>query len=602
MANSGVELTAQFSNVDAMPLARFSHPSTARGAIGALTLLVVGGCTSESRLRIREQPKAAAGAAVVGRPPGEATPLMLRRVDLDAKVPDFLAGLRQQMLLPSGLRSGSLGELRASLVRRANQENLDQDFDAAIRHSTQALALDALEPTPLVIRSWAYASTKQYEAAIADGRRLVELRPRGTHHAFLSWVLTAAGRPEEALRVADQGLANVQDDGLRAQLHFNKATAHRNLQHWESALIELDDAVSLLPQEPVLRLNRAVADIHLGKPTAALTDAEFAVAKLPGNPGALLARGNASFLLGHVDQALADLDRAEALPPVPAAAQQQRQRQLEQWIELYADYEARKADRKGWKTVTADYDHMITALASQPANLWTLYAHRAFAKSETGDMDGAIEDYTRAIATAPDQDQAFVYRGNLYEKQQRYTEAIKDYETAARLYPKSAETFQMLGACLLRVGEWDRAATAFEAAIRLDSDPGSYDVLFLTVARLRSGQPNATAAVKQQLANRPEGWGRIVASFLAGNMEETEFLARAEQAPTPDKVREQRCEAFYYAGVRQLAAGATRRAHALFEQSIATEETSFFEYGWSASELRRANAALTTDTRMGGAR
>jgi tetratricopeptide (TPR) repeat protein len=63
------------------------------------------------------------------------------------------------------------------------------------------------------------------------------------------------------------------------------------------------------------------------------------------------------------------------------------------------------------------------------------YTQRGNEKSDNGDFEGAIDDYTKAIEIAPDIDYYYCRRGELKVKLKFYKEAIDDYTKAIELSP-----------------------------------------------------------------------------------------------------------------------------------------------------------------------
>jgi tetratricopeptide (TPR) repeat protein len=78
----------------------------------------------------------------------------------------------------------------------------------------------------------------------------------------------------------------------------------------------------------------------------------------------------------------------------------------------------------------ADYDRAI----SLDPNLTEAYYNRGVAKSELGDMIGAIADYDRAIGLNPADADAYCNRGVLYEALGKIPAAISDLDRSAQLF------------------------------------------------------------------------------------------------------------------------------------------------------------------------
>ncbi len=110
------------------------------------------------------------------------------------------------------------------------------------------------------------------------------------------------------------------------------------------------------------------------------------------------------------------------------------------------------------------------------------------------------------------------------------------------------------------------------------------------------GQPDeATAELKEYFQNRktgkPDDWPAEISKFLAGQASESELFKRAqdEKAPPGDP---QRCEAFYYAGVKRLMSGDKGAAREDFQKCLATNLKDFTEYQSAADRIDLAQIGI----------
>jgi tetratricopeptide (TPR) repeat protein len=77
-----------------------------------------------------------------------------------------------------------------------------------------------------------------------------------------------------------------------------------------------------------------------------------------------------------------------------------------------------------------------------------IYYDRGIARLEKMDVDGAVSDFTRAIALNPYLDDAWIYRGNIRAGQRKLDEALKDLNKAIELNPKKAIAYINRGSVL----------------------------------------------------------------------------------------------------------------------------------------------------------
>ena len=101
-----------------------------------------------------------------------------------------------------------------------------------------------------------------------------------------------------------------------------------------------------------------------------------------------------------------------------------------------------------------------------------LFNNRGAARAALGDVDGAIEDYSRAVELDPLLAQAYSNRGNALTKQGRYQEAIDDYDQALNLAGDVAAIYCNRGLTRRLLGDLDGSLKDLEVAISLDAEFG----------------------------------------------------------------------------------------------------------------------------------
>ena len=67
--------------------------------------------------------------------------------------------------------------------------------------------------------------------------------------------------------------------------------------------------------------------------------------------------------------------------------------------------------------------------------------NRGDARSEKGDLDGALQDYTEAIRLQPDDAAAYYNRGAIRHEKGDLDGALQDYMEAIRLRPDYADAY-----------------------------------------------------------------------------------------------------------------------------------------------------------------
>ncbi|WP_282695938.1 tetratricopeptide repeat protein [Streptomyces sp. CC208A] len=266
----------------------------------------------------------------------------------------------------------------------------------------------------------------------------------------LALVEVRAGRPDEALRLLDEGIERLDRElglgrrswhrtGLRynrAQVnamsgrlaealedyaeileadagfsdhHFNRGTILRKLGRAEEAIAEYTRALRLEPPFPEAYYNRGDARLELGDTEGALADFDRTLELEPGHPEASLGRAGLLADLGDTAAALESVTGGLAQHPDHPHLLSLRGRLLAEEGDVPAAREALEA-----------------ALRNDPglAEAWAVRAELAYLD---GDLDLSVADFDRAVGLADRADFRF-NRGVVHEAAGRYGEAAADFE------------------------------------------------------------------------------------------------------------------------------------------------------------------------------
>jgi lipoprotein NlpI len=203
----------------------------------------------------------------------------------------------------------------------------------------------------------------------------------------------------------------------------------------------------------------------------------------------------------------------------------------------------------------ASFDHAL----SQDPEFTPAWAARGRARRAAGDVDGAWSDFNQALRLDPTLYTAWGSRGYLEYDLGLFEEALADFRRACENRNRGASDYHRLRMwlCEARLG---REAAASRA--------------------LRGWSKGSRATTE---------WTAALASFLVGDLTETEVLALAEAA-RGRSVEEQRCEALFYAGERRLIRGDVKAAVRLLRACRATGVEKFTEWRSAGAELGRVTA------------
>jgi tetratricopeptide (TPR) repeat protein len=280
-----------------------------------------------------------------------------------------------------------------------------------------------------LLRGFALAELRKFEAAEADFRRAAELaQDDDDRYALLVnrgafW--SAQGTTEKAAADFEQAVA-LRPDRFRA--FGNLALLRKRESRHAEALGHLDQAIALGPPELVL------ADLRVERASLLL-------------------------LLGRRDDALRVCDDLLRIDPDTANALAIRaQALLEQ-----RDYAASARD-------------FTRALNLKPGDTATgnLFRGRGQARMRLGDYLGAVDDYTQALVLQPDQG-IWAHRGWAYFFAESHRLALRDFEESLRLGPMGVEA--RIGRGLARVALGQDREAVVDAQHALERPPGDPEML-----------------------------------------------------------------------------------------------------------------------------
>lgn len=372
------------------------------------------------------------------------------------------------------------------------------------------------------------------------------------------------------------------DTAIELNSRYAYAYNGRGLVKWakgdlDSAITDYNMSIALDPKDVGAYVNRGIAEGTKGDLKSALADYDNAVELDPKDARVYYNRSSAKRSMNDLDGALADLDKAIELDP--------------KYILAYEGRGLIKRMQGDLDGSLADYDK---ALELNPRNV-RAFSGRAFTKRTQGDLDGAISDYNQAIELDPKD--AGSYDGRSFVKRVKgdLDGAISDYDRAIELNPKDAHAYYGRGVAHYDKRNWSAALSDFRNASALKpTAPKSqtvpdYSRFGIWMTRSNLGERNAaTDELKEYLLTRtigkPGDWPSTIARFLTGEVSESDFL-KAADSDDVKQMRNQKCEAYFYAGNLRLLDGDKSTAADYFKKCLETGAKDYYEYQSATAEL-----------------
>jgi tetratricopeptide (TPR) repeat protein len=191
-----------------------------------------------------------------------------------------------------------------------------EDLDAAIKACTQIIAGKETKQTKsmaLYNRGWAYRNKGDYDRAIADYTRAIELDPKNAH-AFSDRGVAHYDKKEYDLAIADATRA-LELNPKGSTTYNNRGQAYRAKSDYDRAFTDLSRAIELNAKNSVAFYNRGTTYIDKVDYEHAIADLTRAITLDPKQADFRRYRAIAYLKTGKFDLARADLDKAVELKP-----------------------------------------------------------------------------------------------------------------------------------------------------------------------------------------------------------------------------------------------------------------------------------------------
>ena len=216
----------------------------------------------------------------------------------------------------------------------------------------------------------------------------------------------------------------------------------------DASIRDMDKAIELRPNFGVAFLTRGSCELVQEDYGKAVDDLSVALTIFQGMGMIRVLRARAEAAIGQSEEAAADLDRAIQNGGDAAS---------------YAGRAAYRYQMNDFDGSLADYQ--TAAARAQPIGRWARGAANLLAK--TGDVDGALVTFGRAVALDPKDPDLYLERGNLQLKQQHFDEAKADFSAAIALRPRDRRAHFLFAQALKAAGDGPGAITEYGSALAL---------------------------------------------------------------------------------------------------------------------------------------
>ncbi|MCA2721779.1 MAG: tetratricopeptide repeat protein [Microcystis sp. M176S2] len=251
---------------------------------------------------------------------------------------------------------------------------------------------------------------------------------------------------EQALTVINQAISLVPNN---PNYYNEKWAVLSELKRYDEGLAAINQAINLAPRA-AWYYNRGNLYYYQQKYDLALSDYDKAIELNPNYAYAYYNRGNLYKNLQKYELALADYDKAIELNPNYAKAYYNR------GVLYY--------DQKKYELALADWNK---AIELNP-NFTDAYYNRGNLYYNQQKYDLALSDYNKAIDINPNDAGAYLNRGGLYSYQQKYELALADFNKAIEINPNFAEAYYNRGNLYYNLQKYELALSDYSKAIKIN--------------------------------------------------------------------------------------------------------------------------------------
>ena len=389
-------------------------------------------------------------------------------------------------------------------------------------------------------------------------------------------VATAQQQPgvnDHAPTLLDESVAALTASSPEVRSLYQKAREKLQKHDYAGAIADFTRLIEMAPRAAGAYNLRGLAKHFTGNQVGAEADFSAAIALSPRYPDPYLNRGNLKQDKGDFAGAATDYHHAlEANPKYGKA---------------YVGLGSLKFIQKDYPGAETDYGRALTL---EPSNA-TAWHDRALARHKQDHDADAFADLNRAISLNPKDADHYNLRADIEHQRGDQRGALADLRRSLELDPKRFKASWAIGYIEAEQGRDAAALADVQRSIpHLAGREEDYAQLLAWILRTRLGQAgDADKQLSVYFARRPHTadgeWPGHVGAFLSGRESEESLFAHAKSGDSK-KADGQRCEAWYYAGLKKRFAGDKAAAAAHFRQCVATGQKSYSEYLLARAELQ----------------
>lgn len=207
------------------------------------------------------------------------------------------------------------------------------------------------------------------------------------------------------------------------------------------------------------------------------------------------------------------------------------------------------------------------------------------------ELDRAVEaekDFTMALSLQADNPSVLALRANAKLRQGKADSAIADYKKAIEIFPKNPMTHADLGFAYFFLKKYDEAFTQFDQAININGkmrflNPWTYASMILSGQGQEANNRFAGTVAKP---DEERDWIDLLTLYLMGKIDEGTMLGKVNPEDAKAAIA-QKCEAYFFIGLRTSAGGDAQAAKPYFRKCLETKASYLSAYRSAQFELQQ---------------
>lgn len=298
-------------------------------------------------------------------------------------------------------------------------DNAQKQYKLAIDHCSNATKINGNYAYAYFSRGYAYMKLGQYDQAIADFTKHIEIIPIATSS------------------------------------YINRGTIYMKQNQYDLAIADFTKSIGINPQETQSWLDRGLSHYQQGHNDLAISDCNKAAELNDKNWSAYFCLGSAFTAQEKYDLAITNFDKAIKNDPSQSVS----------YFSRGSVYDIQEKQ----DLAISDY---TKAIELDP-NFGIAYSSRGIIYAKQSKYDLAISDFSKAIENDHNNLDAYVWRGNAFADTKQFDLAIADYQKALTISGESKQSsyiYCVQGITYTKMGDFELAIASLQQGVALDSN------------------------------------------------------------------------------------------------------------------------------------